>query len=538
MAGNSDRENQGQPVDPGILARLAAGWELLRTGKMPDWFSPLKPMEVVAPDDVKGRLLDYPSGYNINTTPRQEETTSFETLRALADAYDLIRLAIETRKDQMEKLEWSIRYKDEKKKDDDRVEEAEKFFKSPDKVHTWRTWLRMLLEDLLVLDAPALYVRRTNGGDLYALEPLDGATLKVVIDGYGRRPVAPDPAYVQRIKGVPAAHYTSDELIYAPRNVRTNKIYGYSPVEQVLLTVSIGMMRQLNQRDYYSAGNVPAALVGVPESWSVDQTKQFQLYWDALMDGEFAKKRKMRFVPGEVARNIHETVQPPLKDMYDEWLARIVCYAFSLEVTPFVAQVNRSVAETNREQSLTEGLAPLQLWVKSLVDDILCRFLGASDMEFVWEEEDALDPLIQQQIHVAYVNAGILTADEVRAEMGLEPLPMIEHEPIVGADGQPMIGIDGLPMTRPKPAGGPGSVPKGASASPNSPHPAAPTKPFEGDTTKPPFEGDKPPVAKADAPTINVTVNVPEIKPPDVVVDVGGTVIHVDGNRHEVPRPE
>ena len=42
----------------------------------------------------------------------------------------------------------------------------------------------MVLEDLFVLDAPALYVRRTVGGTLYAIEPIDGATIKRVLDDH------------------------------------------------------------------------------------------------------------------------------------------------------------------------------------------------------------------------------------------------------------------------------------------------------------------------------------------------------------------
>ncbi|HFB4348226.1 TPA: phage head morphogenesis protein, partial [Neisseria gonorrhoeae] len=81
--------------------------------------------------------------------------------------------------------------------------------------------------------------------------------------------------------------------------------------------------------EYYTAGSVPDALVGVPETWSADDIRRFQEYWDLLLSGETAQRRKMRFVPGELSRNFRETKQPPLKDVYDEWLARVVCFAFS-----------------------------------------------------------------------------------------------------------------------------------------------------------------------------------------------------------------
>jgi hypothetical protein len=67
-----------------------------------------------------------------------------------------------------------------------------------------------------LIDAPALCKRRTRGGALYALEPLDGATIKRLIDDWGRTPLPPPPAYQQILKGVPAVDYGADELIYAP----------------------------------------------------------------------------------------------------------------------------------------------------------------------------------------------------------------------------------------------------------------------------------------------------------------------------------
>ena len=51
------------------------------------------------------RLWDFPIGVNRVYTPRAQEPISFAELRALAEAHDITRLAIETRKDQLEKLD-------------------------------------------------------------------------------------------------------------------------------------------------------------------------------------------------------------------------------------------------------------------------------------------------------------------------------------------------------------------------------------------------------------------------------------------------
>jgi phage portal protein BeeE len=78
------------------------------------------------------------------------------------------------------------------------------------------------------------------------------------------------------LKGLPAVNYSAHDIVYRPRNVRAHRVYGFSPVQQVLMTVNIGLRRQLWQLDYFTEGSMPDALIGVPQGWTPDQIKQFQ----------------------------------------------------------------------------------------------------------------------------------------------------------------------------------------------------------------------------------------------------------------------
>jgi hypothetical protein len=57
-----------------------------------------------------------------------------------------------------------------------------------------------------------------------------------------------------------------------------------------------------------------------------------------------------------------------LKDEFDEWLARIICYCFSLSPQALIKQMNRATAETAKQTAQEEGLEPLKLWFKDTVD--------------------------------------------------------------------------------------------------------------------------------------------------------------------------
>lgn len=400
-----------------MVAAAAKGLATI-TGADTAWMSPSNPLNPIAPQTA-GRQYDYPVASNQSIRPRATEATSFAELRTLADIYYLVRLAIETRKDQMVKLKWCVKPIDPKAKPDARCEELTAFFKQPDKRHNWQEWMRILLEDVLVIDAPAVYYRQNYGKKPYAFEIIDGSTIKVLLDEFGRSPMPPDPAYQQNIKGVPTVNYTADELIYKPRNPRSWKAYGFSPVEQIITIVNMGLRRAASQLQFYTEGNIPEAIATAPETWNPDQIKQYQAYWDSIIEGSTAQRRHMKFVPGGMA--FHEIKSETLTDAFDEWLARVVLYCFSLPPTAFVKQNNRATADSTKEQAEEEGLAPLMQWLSDFMNFIILKYWGYTDIAFVWEEEKSIDPLQQAQINQIYLTTDVLEKNEVRAQLGYDP---------------------------------------------------------------------------------------------------------------------
>lgn len=393
-----------------------------------DWFGPLNPVKPQAPAEVAGRIFDYQTGYNLNTAPRASEPVTFAQLRGLADAYDLLRLVIETRKDQMGRIPWAIRPRNDDKAgvkisdaDKKRAEAAEKFLRRPDGFNNWDHFLRLLLEDLFVLDAPTIFMQRNRAGGLLSMRVLDGSTIKRVIDDWGGTPLPPVPAYQQQLKGLPAVDYTVRDILYRPRNPRVNKVYGFSPVEQVIMTVNIALRRQVYQLQYYTEGNIPEALIGVPENWTPEQILTYQAAWDALMEGNTANRRHAKFVPGGVAKTYIPIKEPEQKNEFDEWLARVVCFSFSIPPTPFIKQMNRATADNAHDSAAEDGLAPLQLWLKGIMDDILEREFDAADLEFKWQDDKEVDPVKQKDIVTSYTGAAIMTINEGREALGLDP---------------------------------------------------------------------------------------------------------------------
>lgn len=409
-------------------------------GPQGEWFGPGRPMVPVAPASVRGRRMDYMFGANYNPTPRQGQAISFETLRLMADRHDLTRLAIETRKDQMSRLQFTFGVIDS---DDDltpeqdaRARRYKMLLRRPDGRLFWVDWLKSVLEDLLVIDAPTVWIRRTmDETEVVGLCQIDGATIKPIIDQGGRTPEPPDAAYQQILHGMPAANYTTDQLVYRPRNTRVHTVYGFSPVEQIVATINIAIRRQMWQHAYFTNGNIPDSLIGVPSTWTPDQIRDFQDWFDSVLTGNTERRRGAMFVPGEVAKSYVPTKDAEMFGAGEEWLARVVCFAFGISHQSLVKEVNRATADTAADQALSDGLAPIMGWVKSLMDGILIDQFQEEELEFRWVDDKELDPKVQDEIWKGRVDAGMADRNEWRAAVGEQPRPEPEASMLTIAQG-------------------------------------------------------------------------------------------------------
>jgi hypothetical protein len=229
------------------------------------------------------------------------------------------------------------------------------------------------------------------------------------------------PAYQQVLKGLPAVNYTTWDLIYRPLNMRPGRAYGMSPVEQIIMTVSIAMRRSMAQLEYFREGNQPDAVFGLPETWTPDQIQRFQDYWDNLYSGNLAMRRRMKFVAGE--GKYTPTHEPPLKNEFDEWLVRIACFAFSYPPAAFVSLSNRSIAEQHEKQAEEEGVEPLKEWAGEVFNEIIARRFGEDDIEFAWVEQEEVDQVKQKEILTGYQEDGTFTINQVREKLGEQPDP-------------------------------------------------------------------------------------------------------------------
>lgn len=388
-------------------------------------FSPLQP--IIPPQPfITGRQWDYLPGYNVNFLPRGYGSglVQFSELRNLARNCEILRLGIETCIDQICSFGWQIVPKEDTDLDpeDDRIKELTEFFKRPDKIHTWAQWAGAILEELLVTDAVTIYRPKDRVGSPYAFELYDGSTIFPLIDENGRTPQPPDPAYQQILKGSPRVDYTAEELLYRPKKVRVYTPYGYSAVEQVIVTARKAINRDAYQLAYFTAGSVPDAYAEMPEDMSPDEIRSFEERFNNLLTGNATQRKQIPFLPaGSKIAQLKEAI---LTDAFDEWLARIICFALSLPPNAFVKQQNRATAESEKDRAMIEGQGPRLQYLKNICDELIADFGPeySDNFEWAWKEGKNQDPKEQADVLKELVGSGIKTINEGRADLGLDPI--------------------------------------------------------------------------------------------------------------------
>ena len=224
-------------------------------GLTPYWFSALQPTIPTAPPSNRPRVWPFIPGFNKVWNPREEDVARvpFELLYRAADEWDLFSTAMQTVIDKVLSLPWQIRAKGQDKDKQSKFQQdesdpiADKLtarFESPCRIagmDTWRGFANKLLTDMVIGDCATIWLEQNLLGQIISFTPIDGATVKVLIDDTGRRPNTVDPAtglkaaaFQQVQYGLPAIDFTEDELIYAVRKPRNRTPYGRSHLEQIL----------------------------------------------------------------------------------------------------------------------------------------------------------------------------------------------------------------------------------------------------------------------------------------------------------------
>jgi hypothetical protein len=407
------------------------------------------------------RFNEYPVSSNLPGV--NDRLVPWKVLRDAADVGGLARRCIEIRKAEIASLEWSVTItrgavdaaraaQPDRAPSEVESELRERltgdiarctaFWERPDRGQDEDTgdWLSKLLEEHLVLDAIAIYPRRTLGGDLFALEILDGSTIKLLRDHRGGRPMPPNPAYQQVLQGFPRGEfiadqnedgtipdsYRSDELIYKRRNVRSHTPYGYSAVEQALEDIDVWLRRRKWIRDEYTEGTVPTGLLrnSGASGWSPAQTSEYETLLNDAYSTTGARHR-LRVLPPGMELETQSDAAERYKPEYDLFLIKLIAAHFDVTIAElgFTEQGGLGSSgwhEGQADVQQRKATMPTLRWLQQLVTTISRQHLGMpTELEFRFLGLEEEGEAAADEVAKARVADGRMTYNEDRDRMGM-----------------------------------------------------------------------------------------------------------------------
>lgn len=466
----------GRVTDMSAVARqmgqqpaMAGLAQPLQRDSFPYAFGPGMPLQPQPIDPTRGdtgraepRLWQYPVSWNIHIPGHDQRMVPWQVLRDAADRIALIRDCIRIRKNEVLNLEWDVVItqraietaqradptakridleRDMRKDLGPQIDRCVQFWQEPDPRNglDFPTWLSRALEEHLVLDALAIYPRRTLGGDLYGLEILDGTTIRPLLDHTGSRPLPPFPAYQQILYGFPRGEYTADsdaedaiegypadQLIYRVKESRTTSPYGYSAVEQALDDADLWLKRMGWLKAEYTDGVMPAGWLKGDGStgWTPGQLLAYEQELNDYYSGVTKQRMRWRMLPPGVEPVESRQVDERYKPDYDLHLLKLMTAHFDMTIAELgftEAKGLGSAGYHEGQENIQErkGTRPTTSWFQSVLTNISRKHLGMpGELEVKFLGLDDEDQAAAVELNIKKYQAGALTLNEMRDDEG------------------------------------------------------------------------------------------------------------------------
>lgn len=278
-------------------------------------------------------------------------------------------------------------------------------------------FMSKLVRDSLTLDSAAIETewKKDRAKGLDGLYAVDGATIRLCTeDGYR----GDDELFaLQVVQGNIRAAYTYDDLIYVPRNPRTDVMvggYGMSEVE-LLIKVVTGFLNAMTYNlKFFDSNSIPKGILTLHGEYASEDLSSFKRYWNAMVKGINNSWALPVMVSknGESAAKFEQFGVDVNEIMFGKWmtfLTAIICAIYGMapdeinfeSFTNGTSSLSGSDTEEKLINSKDKGLRPLLSYFEDLFseyvvsefsDKYVFRWTGLDEMdqEQAWTEEQAL----------------------------------------------------------------------------------------------------------------------------------------------------
>lgn len=291
-------------------------------------------------------------------------------------------------------------------------------------------FIAKLVRDSLTMDSMAIETewKRDKSLGLDGLYAVDGATIRLCAEeGYQGE----DEIFaLQVVQGQIRSAYTYDDLIYVPRNPRTDVIaggYGLAETE-LLIRVVTGFLNAFTYNTkFFDSNAIPKGVLNLYGNYSDDDITAFKRYWNGMVKGV----NNAWTLPVMVSKDAEsaakfESLGAEVNElMFGKWmtfLSSIICAIYGIapdeinfeSFTTGTSSLSGNDTEEKIANSKDKGLRPLLSYLEGTLSEyVIGEFSDKYELQFTGlDEEDEKQVFERKKL--------IMSVNEMRAEDGME----------------------------------------------------------------------------------------------------------------------
>ncbi|EDZ0839919.1 phage portal protein [Salmonella enterica] len=312
-----------------------------------------------------------------------------------------------------------------------------------------------MVRDSLVMDSAPIETeyKRNRSLGMDGFYAVDGATIRLCNeDGYK----GDDEIFaLQIVQGNLRTAYTYDDLIYVPRNPRTDVLqggYGMSETELLVSTVTGFLNAMTYNQKFFDSNAIPKGLLHLSGDYSQDDLNSFKRYWNSMVKGiNNAWTLPVMVSKNQESKASFENFGVDVNEiMFAKWmtfLTSIICAIYGIapdeinfeSFTSGASSLSGDDTEEKLINSKDKGLRPLLAHFEDLFTDYIVSDFG-DKYEFRWTGLDEKSPdqqWLEEQSLLTFNEARkSRNWDEIKEDWADAPLNqalmqawMAEHQP-------------------------------------------------------------------------------------------------------------
>ena len=304
-------------------------------------------------------------------------------------------------------------------------------------------FMNKVVRDTLTMDSVGIETewKRDMSKGMDGFYAVDGSTIRLCTEmGYH----GDDEIFaLQVVGGVIRTAYTYDDLIYEPRNARSDVNaggYGVSETELLIRTVTGFLNAMALNIKGFDSNSIPKGMLHLTGNYSKEDVDAFKRYWNAMVRGvNNAWTLPIMISKDQESKAAFEKFGVEFNEMmFAKWmtfLTSIICAVYGISPAEinfdsFTAGSTSALAGSDTDEKLAaskdSGLRPLLSYFENLFTDYISTSFSDKYV-FRWtglDLEDADKKFESRKL--------ILTVDEMRAEEGYEkhPNPVLGGAPL------------------------------------------------------------------------------------------------------------